>query len=483
MHDANGRDTIRIPVATTPFATPRLKGHSRSASMRSLRFVLTFAAVLAVAVATLFVVVTDDAQVQSQQPPPFSAVIYDGRVTVNNDPNGLQGLALSAKVGDWVSESVTIGDGTHDSNGYKNLTVNPPSELIGNEVTFLLNGSVESITTDFYAIINADGSVCTSCPIDFPQFRFEFGIDFPSRPTGGPVATQPPAATPDQPVPGQQTITQFTGQALTPQGPVPDGYQVFAVVGENIRSNSVTVFDGIYNLAVETTGSEHDGSPIKFFLIDKGDPNNPNKTLEAETPSEFNPGQQTEVRLFFPMLAATATPEPPTATPEPPTPTPEPPTPTPVPPTSTPIPPTPTPVPPTPTPVPPSPTPIPPTPTTVPPTATPVPPTATPVPPTATPVPPTATPVPPTATPVPPTATPVPPTATLVPPTATPMPPTATPVSPTATPVPPVATQVPEETGGGFNATLPLAIVLVLLLIGIAAYFGWRYTQQSREGQ
>ena len=359
MHDADGRDTIRISVATAPFATPRLKGHSRSARARALRFTVTLATVLAVAFATLLGFNTYDGQVQSQQPPPFSAVIYDGWVTVTNDPTGLEGFTLSAKVGDWVSESVTIGDGTPDLNGFKNLTVNPPSELIGSQITFLLNGTVESTTTDFYAVIADDGSICTSCPIDFPQFRFEFEIDFPSRPTGGPVATQPPAATPDQPAPGQQIITQFNGQVFTPQGIVPDGYQVFAVVGNKIRSNSVSVHQGIYNLAVETTGTEHDGSPIQFFLIDKGDSTNPNKTLEAETPGVFSPGQQTEVRLFFPMLAATATPEPPTATPEPPTPTPEPPTATPVPPTATPVPPTATPVPPTATPVPPTATPVP----------------------------------------------------------------------------------------------------------------------------
>ena len=481
MHDATGRDTIRIPVAASPSATSRLRGHSRRANTRTLRSSFTFAAVMVVAVATLLGILTYDGRVQSQQPPPFSAIFYEGWVTVNQDPTGLQGFALSAKVGDWVSESVTIGEGTADLNGFENLTVNPPSELIGSQVTFLLNGEVESTTSDYYAIIEDDGSICTSCPIDFPQFRTEFSIDFPSRPTGGPVATQPPAATPDQPASGEQTITQFSGQVFTSEGLVPDGYQVFAVVGNKIRSNSVTVLGGTYNIAVETTGTEYDGSPIQFFLIDKGDPTNPNKTLEAETAGVFRPGQQSEVRLFFPMLAATATPEPPTATPEPPTPTPEPPTATPVPPTATPVPPTATPIPPTATPEPPTATPVPPTATPVPPTATPVPPTATPVPPTATPVPPTATPVPPTATPIPPTATPVPSTATPVPPTATPVPPTATPVPATATPVPPTATPVPEETGGGFNATLPLAIVLVLVLIAVAGYFGWRYSQQSKE--
>ena len=465
MHDPIGSDRIGIR------AVARLKRRFRSAGMRNLGFTFTFAVVLALAIATFIGVDDEYAHAQSQQPPSLSAVIYDGWVTVNNDPTDLQGMTLSAKIGDWVSSSVTVGQETPDLNGFKNLTVNAPQELVGSQITFLLDGSVESTTTDYYAVINDDGSVCASCPIDFPQFREDFTIDFPSRPAGQPV----------EPAPGEPIVTLFSGQVFTPQGLVPDGYEVFAVVGDAVRSDNVTVVGGMYNLAVNTTGTEHQGSPISFYLIDKGDPKNPSKTLEADTPGVFNPGQEADFRLFFPMLAATATPEPPTATPVPPTATPEPPTATPVPPTATPVPPTATPVPPTATPVPPTATPVPPTATPVPPT--PEPPTATPEPPTPTPEPPTATPVPPTATPVPPTATPVPPTATPVPPTATPVPPTATPVPPTATPVPPTVAPEPEATGGGFNATLPLAILLILILIGIAAYFGWRYSQQSKQEQ
>ena len=70
-----------------------------------------------------------------------------------------------------------------------------------------------------------------------------------------------------------------------------------------------------------------------------------------------------------------------------------------------------------------------------------------------------------------------------MPPTATPVPPTATPVPPTATPVPPTVAPEPEDSGGGFNATLPLAIILVLILIGIAGYFGWQYTKKSSEDE
>ena len=40
-------------------------------------------------------------------------------------------------------------------------------------------------------------------------------------------------------------------------------------------------------------------------------------------------------------------------------------------------------------------------------------------------------------------------------------------------------TPEPQDTGGGFNATLPLAIILVLLLVAIAAYFGWQYSRKS----
>ena len=201
-------------------------------------------------------------------------------------------MTLSAKIGDWVSSSVTVGQETLDLNGFKNLTVNAPQELVGSQITFLLDGSVESTTTDYYAVINDDGSVCASCPIDFPQFREDFTIDFPSRPAGQPV----------EPAPGEPIVTLFSGQVFTPQGLVPDGYEVFAVVGDAVRSDNVTVVGGMYNLAVNTTGTEHQGSPISFYLIDKGDPTNPSKTLEADTPGMFNPGAGGRFQAVLPNV-------------------------------------------------------------------------------------------------------------------------------------------------------------------------------------
>ena len=420
----------------------------REGSTQTWAFTFGFLLITALAMYAIMFGTRDAAQAQSPQlPPQFNVVIFDGRVTVAGSPFDLQGLMLYAKVGDWLSDPVTIGDGTHDLNEFEDLNVRPPDELLGQEVKFLLGGTVEATTSDYYAVVTPDGRVLTDTPIGFPIFRTVL-LDFPSLPE----ATTPTPVPSDNQASGP-AVTIFSGQAFTQGSPVPDGYQVFAVVGDTLRTNNVTVLEGEYSLAVSTENNSLNGSLIKFFLIDKGDPTNPGRTLEAETPSVFNVGQSSEVRIVFPALAPTPTPVPPTATP----------------------------VPPTATPVPPTATPIPPTATPVPPTATPVPPTATPIPPTATPVPPTATPVPPTATPVPPTATPVPPTATPVPPTATPIPPTATPVPPTATPVPPTVAPESEDTGGGFNATVPLAIVLILLLIAIAAYFGWRYTQLSKQ--
>ena len=444
----------------------------RSRSSRRVRIWAITLAIVVVAVTgvgTSLVGTSDSAEAQSQQPPSLAAIFFSGLVTVNGSPLDVQGLSLTAQIGEWTSQPVTIGEGTPDLNGYENLTVNAPPELIGTEINFILGGTVIATTNSYYAIIDSEGNFCLTCEITLPEIRDDFSIDFPSLPATAPeptpISTSPP--TDQQPDPGEPVVTTFFGRAFAGDSIIPDGYEIFAIIG-NTTSDKVTVSEGMYTLEIKNAGPELNGSDILFYVIDKGAPTGSDNTgsdnrIVVVVDVKFTAGQSTELNLVFDALAATPTPVPPTATPAPPTP----------------VPPTPTPVPPTP--VPPTATPVPPTATPVPPTATPVPPTATPVPPTATPVPPTPTPVPPTATPVPPTPTPVPPTATPVPPTPTPVPPTATPVPPTATPVPPAATPVPEDTGGGFNATLPLAIILVLVLVGIAGYFGWQYSQRSAE--
>lgn len=484
MHDANGPASRRNSTASNKPTSGGSQNRSRTGSVRNWVLAIALVLVGAVAASTLIYGAQERADAQTQLPPSLGAIVYDGLVTVAGDASGVQGLELVAKIGELVVGTATIGQGTAQPNGFKDLTVSPPSDqaddLLGSEINFYLGGTVLSTTTDYYAGKNPDGSICVTCPINILEQR-PLILDFPMLPVSAeptvantpvPAATEPPAAT------DEEVTTTFSGQAFTDDGLVPDGYEIFALVGST-RSEPVTVADGKFeNLTVTTKGSENEGAKVSFYVIDKGNESNPSARLLSDVTETFNPGESGEsIRLFFPALAATATPIPPTATPEPPPPTPEPPTPTPEPP-----PPTPTPVPPPPTPVPTN-TPVPPPPT---PTNTPEP-TDTPVPPdTPTPVP-TDTPTPvPTDTPTPvPTDTPTPvPTDTPTPvPTDTPTPvPTDTPVPPTETPVPPpTATPVPEDTGGGFNATLPLAIILVILLVAIAGYFGMRYTQQSKN--
>ncbi|MCY4475102.1 MAG: hypothetical protein OXC83_06660, partial [Chloroflexi bacterium] len=327
MHDDTERNAIRTENAAN--APEKIGVQRRHGAINVHKWVLSVAIVTAtlIGVATVFVDTRHDAQAQTQLPPNLAAVIFNGWVTVQNSPLDVEGMELTAKIGDWVSEPVVVGQGTADANGFEDLTVNPPSELIGSEIKFVLNGTVEATTSSYYALINDDGSFCLTCEFGFPDFR-DIIIDFPTLPTGG---APPPVAQPE-PGAGDSTVTLFTGQAFTSEGLVPDGYQIFAVVGSSLRTNNVTVFDGTYNLAVDTTDESLNGMPIKFYLIDKGYPEDSNKALEAETPSIFNSGQPAELRLFFPSISPT--PEP-TATPVPPTATPEP-TATPVPPTATP---------------------------------------------------------------------------------------------------------------------------------------------------
>ena len=441
---------------------------------------MAFAAVVAAAMlvsATLGVVgIRDHAAAQLNQPPSLAAVIFSGTVTVNGSPAGVDGLRLTARVGEWVSDPLTIGP----NGAYLDLTVAPEDPaLVGQVIQFLLEGTALARTDWFFAPVDDDGNVCISCTFTHPSW-VDLDLDFAELPARmpDPTATTDPSAPPTGPA-----VTRFNGQAITSDGnPVPDGYQIYAVVDNALRSSDVTVFDGTYGMTINTDDGALHGGTIVFYLKDRDHPSSPGTPIEAETSAVFHVGEATTLRLIFGMISPTATPtlvptdtptpEPPTATPMPTdTPTPEPPT-----ATATPIPPTatPTPIPPTRTP-----TPIPPTAT---PTRTPTPvPTDTPTPvPTDTPTPvPTDTPTPvPTDTPTPvPTDTPTPvPTDTPTPvPTNTPTPvppPTETPVPPpTATAVPPTATPVPEDTGGGSSMILIIAVVVVALVIAGGLFF------------
>ncbi|MYD36435.1 MAG: hypothetical protein F4X20_05410 [Dehalococcoidia bacterium] len=109
---------------------------------------------------------------------------------------------------------------------------------------------------------------------------------------------------------------------------------------------------------------------------------------------------------------------------------------------------------------------------------------------TPTPVPPTATPTPPpptaTATPRPPTPTPTPPVPTNTPtPEPEPDPPTPTPTNTPAptTPPPPTPTPTPEpEDEGGIGIGAIIGGLIVLVLLGIGAYFLLRRRGEENGG-
>lgn len=399
---------------------------------------------------------------QSQtQPPELRSIIFSGEITVNGEPPAYTGFGLTARIGDeWESVPVIVGERPDQPNKYYHLIVHSQDDsLIGRQVEFWIDGQVRSTTTNFYAVIQPDGTVCGGCPFSFPIPRV-VDLDFPSLPEPTPTPTLSPTLTPVVLRPAF-----FSGTARTTAGTIPDSYEIYALVGEDARTAPVPVVDGQYFLTVNLSDGKYRDAPVRFFIVDIGNPNDPTTALEAiSAPGAFASGAQfSNFNIIFPALSDTPTP---TLTPTPAptdTPTPEP-TDTPVP-TDTPM--------PTDTPEP---------------TDTPTPePTDTPIPPTNTPVP-TDTPVPPTSTPTPP-----PPTATATDTpepeptrTSTPVPPTATSaapvVTPSITPTPLVVSTVTTDNGddGGFlffcnnaapgsggavEATMPLSLAALLAMV------------------
>ena len=465
--------TILVRKLRMPLSAREIMRRSHLASV-----VIALSALVAVGVIAL--AGRDDHGVHAQQlvPPSFPAIVFNGNVTINGETPAYSGFRITARIGDkWESPPVIVGSSPDKPAQYAHLIVAPEPELdlIGSEIEFWLDGQVRASTANWYAVITEfSGEICRGCTWTFPILR-PLDLDFPSLPEATPTIT--PTYTPS---PEVLRAAFFSGKARTPMGPLPDGSEIYVVVGEDYRSANVQVFGGEYFMTANPIDKKYKEAPVVFYLVDPNDPSGVARFLQAlSPPGVFVSGQQYEnFSLVFPNLLPTATPtatptETPTATATPtetPTPTA---TPTPEPtdtatPTAT----------RTPTP---------------PPTDTP---TATPTPTPAA----TATPTPaPTATPTrTPTALPTPtptqePTATSTPePTRTPRPtavskeaataPTTivrptqfvirnTPtVAPTETPSSGGFCSAPTSGNGSMEATLPIG---VSLLLGI---FAWRLT-------
>ncbi len=435
------------------------RGHSETANRTGTTALLDrlklwlavgFASLALVVAVGVFATIADN-DAEAQLPPILSAIILNGDIRIGNQPLTGTGYTLTAVIrnpngNDYTSAPAKLIAGTGSTIAYSDLVLHPSSDLVGSQVEFWLNSQVKSETTTYYAMIEPDGTIALNRSIPFPVRR-ELDLVFPSAPL-------PPATATFTPEPTVAVIERsfFSGAVLAGNAPVPDGYEIFALVGDH-KTRSAVIVGGRFLMTIDAQDPKYRDGNVEFYLIDKGDPQNPGMTVKATSaPGILVPGKSFEnFNVAFPALAPTATPVP-TETPVPPTPTE-----TPVPPTAT-------------------PTPVP--------TSTPVPPTSTPTPePTATPTyTPTPTPTPePTATPTyTPTPTPTPePTATPTP-TETPVPPTATP-EPTATSPPAVA---PASDDGGNSILVMLLVILVVVmliaLVGLTLYL-WR-TEQQRRG-
>ena len=85
-------------------------------------------------------------------PRPLKAVVFNGDVTIGGDAPGRQGYTITATIGrHWESTAVPVGVGSGCGNmRYAHLIVAPPEELdlIGSQITFWLNGQVQSHDVD-----------------------------------------------------------------------------------------------------------------------------------------------------------------------------------------------------------------------------------------------------------------------------------------------------------------------------------------------
>jgi len=98
--------------------------------------------------------------------PSISAITLHGFVTISGgaDPNG---MTLTAKIDDWVSNSVVVGE--QAENQFVGLFIHGPNNLIGKNVTFWLEDQVMADEKTPYAFLDVFGDEITDWGL--PQLR------------------------------------------------------------------------------------------------------------------------------------------------------------------------------------------------------------------------------------------------------------------------------------------------------------------------
>ncbi len=293
------------------------------ARLRTVGAVLSVSALLAV---SLIMIANHDKQrVQAQNPgvpPTFPAIVFNGEVTINGEIPAYSGFQIIARIGDkWESPPVVVGALPNKPAHYAHLIVAPDPELdlIGSQIEFWLEGQIISETTNWYAVINEfTDEVCGGCTWTFPILR-SLDLDFANLPEATPTLT--PTFTPSPEILRPMFIS---GKARTPRGQLPEGAEIYAVVGEDFRSDNIQVFGGEYFIPIDVVDKKYRDASVVFYLVDRNDPSGAPRFLEALSPPlAFVGGESVEnYSLVFPDLLPTATPthtptETPTITPTP----------------------------------------------------------------------------------------------------------------------------------------------------------------------
>ena len=140
----------------------------------------------------------DEAQCLKPEPPPTQEkpptqerlsppLVFNGDVTINGRAPSRQGYTITARIGDyWESTTVPVGIGSGCGNmRYKHLIVAPPVDLdlIGSQITFWLNGQVQSGVNDWYTSIDYRNifEFTPDAVWSFPVFR-HVDLEFPALP-------------------------------------------------------------------------------------------------------------------------------------------------------------------------------------------------------------------------------------------------------------------------------------------------------------
>lgn len=273
---------------------------------------------MAAVLAGLITGVGDRASAQGEIPK-IAAITLHGDILISGGADA-NGMTLTAKIDDWVSNPVTVGE--QSDNGYVGLFIHAPVQLIGKDVTFWLDDQVQADEKTPYSFLDQDGNEILDWGL--PQLR-EQNLRFPFAP----LATATPTPVPPTPTatPVILAPTFYEGRVRAGSTPPPDGTLIYAVIDDYV-TQFASVFDGEYFLTVDPLMEIYAGRPIEFYIGET-------KALQSDI---FEDGlRKQQFLLVFPPLP-TPTPVP-TETPTPtptltPTPTPEPtrtPTPTPTP--------------------------------------------------------------------------------------------------------------------------------------------------------